>query len=86
MLALWYSLHGYVTITVKGFSAERFVNMAAFRGVPLREVAREGASVTMKAAGGSEDILFACAEKTGCTVEILSYGGLPVILNRFRKK
>jgi len=86
LLALWYSLHGYVTITVKGFSAERFVNMAAFRGVPLREVAREGASVTMKAAGGSEDILFACAEKTGCTVEILSYGGLPVILNRFRKK
>ena len=42
--------------------------------------------MTMKAAGGSEDILFACAEKTGCTVEILSYGGLPVILNRFRKK
>ncbi|MBQ2879355.1 MAG: sporulation protein YqfD [Anaerotignum sp.] len=86
MLALWYSLRGYVTIIVKGFSAERFVNMAAFRGVPLWEITREGVSVTMKAAGGSEDILFACAEKTGCTVEILFYGGLPVILKRFRKK
>ena len=34
-LALWYYLHGYVMITVSGFSVERFVNMATFRGIYL---------------------------------------------------
>ena len=33
---------------MKGFSAERFMNMAAYRGVYLWEVAREGAGMTMK--------------------------------------
>ena len=64
LLALWYSLHGYVKIKISGFSAERFVNMAAFRGIYFWEVVREGASVTMKAAGGSMELLEACAEKT----------------------
>ena len=62
------------------------MNMAAYRGVYLWEVAREGAGMTMKAAGNSLELLQACAEKTGCTLEILSYGGLPVFLGRFRKR
>ena len=83
-LALWYSLRGYVTIKAKGFSAERFMNMAAFRGVYLWDVTQDGASMTMKAAGGSLPILEACAEKTGCAIEILGWGGLPVFFRRFR--
>mgnify|MGYP002609757273 FL=1 len=85
-LALWYYLCGYVKIKVKGFSAERFMNMAAYRGVYLWEVAREGAGMTMKAAGNSLELLQACAEKTGCALEVLSYGGLPVFLGRFGKR
>ena len=42
------------------------MNMAAYRGVYLWEVAREGAGMTMKAAGNSLELLQACAEKTGC--------------------
>lgn len=86
MLALWYSLRGYVKIKAKGFSAGRFMNMAAFRGVYLWDVTQEGAGMTMKAAMGSLPILEACAEKTGCTLEILERGGLPVFLGRFRKR
>ena len=86
LLALWYSLHGYVKIKISGFSAERFVNMAAFRGVYFWEGVREGASVTMKAAGGSMELLDACAEKTGCTLEVISYGGVPAFLAQFRRK
>ena len=56
------------------------MNMAAYRGVYLWEVAREGAGMTMKAAGNSLELLQACAEKTGCALEVLSYGGLPVFL------
>lgn len=85
-LALWYSLRGYVRIRAKGFSAERFMNMAAFRGVYLWDIAYEGAAVTMKAAGGSLDILEACAQKTGCSMEILGWGGLPAFLRRFRRR
>ena len=85
-LALWYSLRGYVRIRVKGFSAERFMNMAAFRGVYLWDVMQEGAGMTMKAAGGSLDILEACAEKTGCSMETLGWGGLPVFWRRLRRR
>ena len=62
------------------------MNMAAYRGVYLWEVAREGASMTMKAAGNSLELLQACAEKTGCALEVLSYGGLPVFLGRFGRR
>ena len=85
-LALWYSLRGYVRIRAKGFSAERFMNMAAFRGVYLWDIAYEGAAVTMKAAGDSLDILEACAQKTGCSMEVLGWGGLPAFLRRFRRR
>ncbi|MGN0135731.1 sporulation protein YqfD [Anaerotignum sp.] len=85
-LALWYYLRGYVRIRAKGFSAERFMNMAAYRGVYLWDVTQAGAGMTMKAAGGSMDILEACAEKTGCTIEVLGWGGLPAFLGRFRKR
>ena len=85
-LALWYSLRGYVRIRAKGFSAERFMNMAAFRGIYLWDVTREGAAMTMKAAGSSLDILQACAEKTGCSMEVLGRGGLPVFFRRFRRR
>ena len=85
-LALWYSLRGYVRIRAKGFSAERSMNMAAFRGIYLWDVTREGAAMTMKAAGSSLDILQACAEKTGCSMEVLGRGGLPVFFRRFRRR
>lgn len=85
-MALWYYLRGYVKIRAKGFSAERFMNLAAYRGVYLWDVTQTGASMTMKAAGGSIEILEACAQKTGCTMEILGWGGLPAFLGRFRKR
>lgn len=71
-------------IKAKGFSAERFMNMAAFRGVYLWDVAQHGAGMTMKAAGDSLPLLEACAEKTGCALEVLGWGGLPAALGRFR--
>ena len=85
-LALWYSFRGYVKIRAKGFSAERFLNLAAFRGVYFWDVSRNGAAITMKADGASLDILRACAEKTGCSMEIVGQGGLPVFLGRFRHR
>ena len=73
-------------IRAKGFSAERFMNLVAYRGVYLWDVVQVGAGMTMKAAGGSLDILQTCAEKTGCSLEVLGYGGLPAFLRRFSGK
>lgn len=53
------------------------MNMAAYRGVYLWEVAREGAGMTMKAAGNSLELLQRVPKKPGCALEVLSYGGLP---------
>ena len=85
-LALWYSLRGYVKIKIAGFSAERFMNMASFRGVFFWDISYEGASVTMKAAGNQWDILEGCAEKTGCSLQVLYEGGLPIVWRRLKKK
>ncbi|MDO4531544.1 MAG: sporulation protein YqfD [Bacillota bacterium] len=83
-LVLWYSLRGYVKIRARGFSAERFMNMAAFRGVYLWDVTPEGAGMTMKADAKGLEILESCAQRTGCQMEILDRGGLPVLLRRLR--
>ena len=85
-LALWYSLRGYVKIKIVGFSAERFMNMASFRGVSFWDISYEGTAVTMKAAGDRLDILQSCAEKTGCSLQVLWEGGLPVFWRRLKKR
>lgn len=83
-LALWYSFRGYVRIRAKGFSAERFMNMAAFRGAYLWDISFEGVAVTMKAAAEDLPTLEVCAEKTGCSMEVLAWGGLPVFFRRLK--
>ena len=82
LLALWYSLRGYVKIKIRGFSAERFMNLVIFRDVYLWDIRQDGAVMTMKAPADCLDILYACQEKTGCTLEILSFGGLPAFCRR----
>lgn len=62
------------------------MNLAAYRGVYLWEVNQRGTGMTMKAAGGSWEILQECAEKTGCKLELLGEGGLPAFFRRFRKR
>ena len=85
-LALWYSLRGYVRIRAKGFSAERFMNMAAFRGICLWDISYEGSSILMTAPMSGLSVLETCAEKTGCTMELLEKGGMPVFLCRLRRR
>lgn len=83
-LALWYYLCGYVMIKASGFGAERFMNMLSYRGVYLWDVKMKGAGVFMKVPLDAMDMVEACQEKTGCRLEILSYGGLPSKLKRFQ--
>lgn len=83
-LAFWYYLRGYVMIKATGFAAERLMNMLSYRGVYLWDIAPDKMGVSMKLPLDSMETLERCAEKTGCDVTVVFYGGLPAKLRPFR--
>lgn len=85
-LAFWYYLHGYVMIEVSGFSVERFVNMAAFRGVYLWDICPKGTVVSMKVSRTGCGELDECARKTGCRFEVIEERGLPSCIKQYQKR
>lgn len=85
-LALWYYLHGYVIISVTGFSVERFVNLAAYKGIYLWDIKPQGAGVTMKVSIDGFRMLKECARKTGCHFKIIGKQGLPFRMHHYQKR
>ena len=85
-LALWNYLRGYVIIKVYGFSVERFVNLAAFKGIFLWDIKPEKAWISMKVSIHGFKDLRECARKTRCRVKIIEKKGLPFVLNKYRKR
>ncbi len=85
-LALWYYLQGYVMITVSGFSVERFVNMATFRGIYLWNIQPKGSAVQMNVSIKGYSLLKECAEKTGCQYDIVCQYGLPAFFKKYKKR
>lgn len=73
-------------IEVNGFSVERFINMAAFRGIYLWDISPSGSSVTMKASKDGRGILKECAKKTGCRFQVIGERGLPSFIKRYQKR
>ena len=86
LMALWHYLRGYVMIEVSGTGAERFINLAARRGVYFWSVERVGATVTMHISVKAFRLLKACARKSGCRVKIARRFGWPFVVYRYRKR
>ena len=86
LLRLWNFLRGYVTVEITGFSAERFLNMAAHRGVYMWDAERTAAGLQMNVSVQGFKRLKGCAKKTKCRVKILRRQGLPFVLHRYRKR
>jgi len=86
ILNLWQYTKGYVRLTVTGFSVERFLNMAAYRGVYLWNVERtpEGVNVNVSIKGFKR--LRGCSRKTKCRTKIIEKNGLPFVAYRYRKR
>jgi len=86
LLNLWQFTKGYVRLQITGFSAERFLNMAAYRGVYLWDVERtpEGVHANVTIRGFKR--LKGCARKTKCRTKIIGKNGLPFIVFRYRKR
>ena len=86
VLATWQYAKGYVRIKVTGFGLERFMNMAAFRGVYLWDVQRTDEGVELNVTIQGFKMLKGCARKTKCRTKIIQKNGLPFLLHRYRKR
>lgn len=86
MLGFWLFSKGYVRIRVTGFGLERFLNMAAFRGVYLWDVQRTTEGVLLNVSINGFKKLKGCAKKTKCQTKIVEKNGLPFLLHRYRNR
>jgi len=86
MLSAWQFTRGYVRILVTGFSIERFLNMAMFRGVYLWDVERTEKGVELNVSIKGFRIILACAKKTKCKAKVIQKNGIPFIIHRYRKR
>jgi similar to stage IV sporulation protein len=86
LINTWQFARGYVTVEVTGFAIERFLNMAAFHGVYLWEVARTGSGIQMNVSIPGFKMLKNCARKTKSKVRIINRKGWPFIAFRYRRR
>lgn len=71
-------------IKITGFSMERFMNMASYRQILFWDAKANGTSMVMKTSWNGLKALQYCAEKTGCQLEVVAYGGLPVKWRKYK--
>jgi similar to stage IV sporulation protein len=80
-------LLGYVTISVTGPAPEKFINMAASRGISLWDVDRSGdGSICLKVRVNAIKPMRHIARRTCCRFRILRREGLPFHLARLRRR
>lgn len=80
-------LTGYVNITVEGFFVERFINSCFANGIFLWNLEREK-STYLRARVGVKDFkkIKKIARNTKCKVKIKSKKGLPILINKYKKR
>lgn len=80
-------LAGYVVILVTGEAPEKFVNMAAARGIYLWDITRTGdGALLMKVRLGTVKPLRHVARRTRCRFRVIRRRGLPFYVNRLRRR
>jgi len=86
ILNAWQFTKGYVRLAVAGFSVERFLNMAAYRGVYLWDVERTEKGVELNVSIRGFKMLKNCAQKTKCRTKIVSKNGVPFLIHKYRHR
>jgi len=78
---------GYVVIIVTGKAPEKFVNMAASRGIYLWDISRTGDNaILLKVRLQAVKPLRHIARRTGCRYSIKSRRGFPFVIARIRRR
>ncbi|MCI1959241.1 MAG: sporulation protein YqfD [Clostridia bacterium] len=83
---VWNYLKGYVIIKAVGFYAQRFMNLAAYRGIKIWDVKNEDMVFTVTFSYGDLKRIEKCALDAGCRIKVIKEAGLPVVLKRYRKR
>ncbi|WP_227767512.1 sporulation protein YqfD [Zhaonella formicivorans] len=84
---LWSYFLGYCVIMVEGPRKERFINLAATRGIDLWDIAHEGDSrLWGKVAVNGIKPLRHIARLSRCRYKIMAKNGLPFVLSRAEKR
>lgn len=86
LMVIWNILRGFVRIEVKGFSVERFINMATYRGTLIWDVERTEAGAAMCVSVKGFRLIRDIGRKTQCKVRIIGKTGLPFMIFKYRKK
>ena len=86
MLGIWQFSKGFVRVCITGFGLERFLNMAAFKGIYLWDIRRVPEGIHLSVSVSGFKMLKGCAKKTKCRMKIVNKNGLPFILHRYRKR
>ncbi len=63
---------------------ERFMNMASYRQVLFWDAKANATGMVMKTSWSGLRALEYCAEKTGCHLEVVAYGGLPAKWRKYK--
>lgn len=63
---------------------ERFMNMASYRQVLFWDAKANSTGMVMKTSWNGLKALEYCAEKTGCHLEVMAYGGLPAKWRKYK--
>ena len=80
-------LFGYVNITIEGFFVERFINNCINRKIFLWAIKRKNITlITANISIREFKQIRTIAKKTNCKVNINAKKGIPIILNRYRKR
>lgn len=78
---------GYVSITVEGFFTERFINSCFSNGILLSELKREKSTyLRLKISVKDFKKIKKIARNTKCKVKIEKKRGVPILLNKYRKR
>jgi len=85
-LWLWTFFRGYVAINVTGSSVERFLNMAAHRGIYIWDIKPIPNGVQMHCSIKGFKMLRSCVKKTKCRIKISQRFGFPFVMHRYRKR
>ena len=85
--AFWAYVLGFLILVVRGEHPERFINLAAMRGVVFWDVIRiNQETILVKVAARSFKPIRHIARRTNTRVRIRSKGGLPFVLQRLRRR
>ena len=86
MLLIWNFIRGYVTFEVHGFSVERFLNLAVYRGIYLWDVRSLEDCARIKVSVKGFKSLRTCAKKTASKMKIIERRGLPFFIFKYRRR